>query len=185
VYTAPYWLELTSWSSDGSWLLFTAQPPGRQQDVYAIRADGSDQLIEVAATGIRESGGRFSPNGRLVAYGSEETGVSEVYVVSFPDLSAKQQVSNGSASRPRWSRKGDELFYLKGDTLMVVPVDTSGTLSAGTPRRLFAVPDLDDGYGYDVSPDADRFLVRVKNPEALSLEIHVVTNWFAELRSGQ
>ncbi len=149
--------------------------------MYAVPADGSRQPIEVAATGFREGAGKFSPDGRLLAYGSDETGVTEVYVVSFPDIAAKQQVSNSGGSRPRWSPKGDELFFLKADTLMAVPVDTSGHLTVGTPRPLFAVPDLNAGYGYNVSPDADRFLVRVRNPDALSSKIHVVTNWFEEL----
>ena len=181
VYTAKYWLEVTSWSSDGSWLAFQEQPLGGQNDVYAVLADGSGQPIEVAATGFGESLGTFSPASSLMAYGSDETGVTEVYVVSFPDIAAKQQVSNGGGSRPRWSPKGDELFFLKANTLMVVPVDTSGALTVGTPRALFPIPDLDGGYGYNVSPDADRFLVRVRNPDALSSKIHVVTNWFAEL----
>ena len=66
---------------------------------------------------------------------------------------------------------------------MVVPVDTSGGLTVGTPRPLFAVPDHDSGYGYNVSLDADRFLVRARNPDALSNKIHVVTNWFEELKA--
>jgi serine/threonine-protein kinase len=183
VYTAQYWLELRSWSSDGSWLAFTAQPPGRQGDAYAVRTDGSGQTIEISATGFGESGGRFSPEDRWVAYASNETGSWEVYAVSFPGIAAKQQVSNGGGARPRWSRDGGELFFLKGDTLMVVSVDPGRTLTVGSPRPLFAIPDLDSGYGYNVSPDADRFLVRVRNPDALSKKIHVVTNWVEELET--
>ena len=104
---------------------------------------------------------RISPDGRWLAYTSEESGQFEVYVTSFPNGAGKSPVSSGGGTQPVWARSGRELFYLKGDTLMVVDVDTRSAFRAGTPTLLFQMQSVvqTSGYSYDVSLDGQRFVM--------------------------
>ncbi len=184
VYTHERHVHLTSWSPDGRWLAFFAFDPENQLDIYVVQVDSVENVIPVAVTSASESEARFSPDGRWLAYASDETGSSEVYVVQFPATAGKQQVSIDGGVNPRWSALGDELFFWKGDTLMATRVSTAGWFRRETPRPLFALPDaLPNVGGYDVTADGQRFLVRVKNPDAPAKEIHVVVNWFEELKA--
>jgi coproporphyrinogen III oxidase len=103
-----------------------------------------------------------------------------VYVVSFPEIRGKQQVSTDRGRRPVWSASGDELFFWNGDTLMVAPVSIGALFEAETPRPLFVLPGM--RRGYDVSADGQRFLVHLRNPDAPAREIHVVENWLEVLK---
>jgi hypothetical protein len=136
-------------------------------------------------TAAFEDQARFSPDGRWIAYFSDETGSNEVYVVSFPQIRAWQQVSTGGGMSPRWAADSNELFFWQGKTLMAARVSTGGSFSRETPRPLFEVPDvccLDGVVNYAVTRDGQRFLVRTDNPDAPAKEIHVVLNWFDVLR---
>jgi serine/threonine-protein kinase len=175
----PYEMWLTSWSPDGRWLAFDENRPGNMRDVYVLQVDSVEYLITIVATPAEECCARFSPDGRWLAYQAD----GEVYVVSFPQLGAKRQVSVSGGVNPRWSPAGDELFYWQDSTLMVASVSTDGPFVRGPPRPLFMAPDaLAPEPRYDVAPDARRFLLRVRNPEAPASEIHVVLNWFEALR---
>ncbi len=130
----------------------------------------------------------------MVAYASDLSGVNEIYLERFPDLGERVAVSVGGAMRPRWSPRGDELFYRRyGDgAMMSVPIDTADELALGTSELLFAGdyfvgPRTGETINYDVDPDGERFLMIKPNPGAgpsnfgLS-QIVVVENWFEELR---
>ena len=89
-----------------------------------------------------------------------------------------------SSRTPAWSARNGELFFLKGDTVMATPVSTQPSLEWTTPRALFARPDLAAlDYGFSVSADGRRFLYPARNPDASAREIHVVLNWFEELKA--
>ena len=104
-----------------------------------------------------------------------------MYVVSFPEIRGKRQVSADGGGTPIWSASGDELFFWNGDTLLVSQVSIGASFDAETPRPLFVLPGL--RRGYDVTADGQRFLVNMRNPDAPAREIHVVENWLEELKA--
>jgi Tol biopolymer transport system component len=105
----------------------------------------------------------LSPTGRWLAYVSDERGRDEVYVLSYPEPEAKQQISRDGGREPVWSRDGRELFYRNGDKMMVVDVETGPVFRAGTPRLLFEgryrVSSGGLNQDYDVSPNGQRFVM--------------------------
>ena len=172
-------LWVWSWSPDG-WLAFNEREGGNG-NIYALDADDGETRIDVAVTPYSEWFPQFSPDGRWLAYESDETGRREVYVISFPELGGKKQVSTQGGATPRWSVAGDELFFWQGTTLVVTTVSPGETFNSTFPQRLFEEADMVQTEGYDVSPDGQQFLLMVRNPDALVREIHVVENWFSEL----
>jgi hypothetical protein len=123
----------------------------------------------------------FSPDGRWVAYQSNDTGRYEIYVQSYPGPGGKFPVSSDGGTTPRWARNGRELFYTNGDRMMAVDVELGPTFRATKPRVLFQ-----GRYqaGYDVAPDGQRFLM-VKPPAEAPTQLdklHIVVNWSEELR---
>ena len=126
---------------------------------------------------------RLSPDGRWLAYQSNETGRREVYVQPFPGPGGKRQVSTLGGREPRWARNGQELFYREGNKMMVVGVTTTPIFTASNPRLLFEGRFIDGAKTYDVAPDGQRFLVvRPSEQEITATQIHVVLNWFEELK---
>lgn len=125
---------------------------------------------------------KFSPDGRYVAYLSNESGRDELYVTRFPAGGRRWTVSNNGALQPRWSPNSRELFYVERDTLMAVPVRTTPEFSAKAPVPLFAHPGFGSSWdpNYDVAAGGDRFLVPedITGPNNKRL-IHVVQNWIA------
>jgi serine/threonine-protein kinase len=131
----------------------------------------ASQFIKAEAT--------FSPNGRWVAFQSNDTGRDEVYVMPYPGPGGKSQVSTDGGTSPRWSHSGRELFYRNGDKMMAVDVETATTFRAGTPKMLFQKAGA-----YDVSADGKRFLLvtPVARSQSQTNEMDVVVNWFRELQ---
>jgi serine/threonine-protein kinase len=159
---------------------------------------GSERRTEpLIQTPFTELNGEISPDGRWLAYESDESGQREVYVRPFPDVSGgRWQVSTGGGTRPLWARNGQELFYMAvtGDeaTLMSVRVDRGTTWQPGAPAKLFAgrffftdaQGAIGEGRTYDVSPDGRRFLM-IKSSDtdaSVSRNIVVVQNWIEELK---
>jgi hypothetical protein len=132
------------------------------------------------ATRFAETDGRISPDARWLAYASNESGRSEVYVQSLADASSRYRVSTGGGSRPGWARNGKELFFVAGDVLQSVSLESgSGTaLDASTPRDLFHLPAAAD---YAVARDG-RILAAVGVDERPLASATVVLNWTSELR---
>jgi Tol biopolymer transport system component len=141
-----------------------------------------------------EAGARFSPDGRWLAYTSNESGRLEVYVQPFPGPGGKWQISTEGGTEPVWNPNGRELFYRDAENkMMAVDVSQSRdsnravSLSAGRPRMLFEgpyEPSTTNVANYDVSPDGRRFLMlkAVEQQGQAATEIHVVLNWFEELK---
>jgi Tol biopolymer transport system component len=127
--------------------------------------------------------GRFSPDGRWVAFQSNRNGQYEIWVLPFPAGAADPiRVSVRGGTQPRWPRQGHELFYIDGDNrLMAVEVSTAGGFRASTPSPLFRIrPSGVDSY--DVTLDGKRFLVAMPEDEASSKPATVVLNWSATMR---
>ena len=123
-----------------------------------------------------------------VAYVSDESGRNEIYVREFPGGLGTQLVSLKGGTAPRWSAKGDELFYVAGDTLMAVSVKLAPRFAAGLPQPLFTAAKAglarSEGFSYDVAADGRRFVVvrTLSRPERHAV---VVENWLAKVAAGR
>ena len=124
----------------------------------------------------------ISPDGRWLAYRSNESGQDQIYVERFPDLGDRVQISTEGGQAPLWSSDGQELFYRDADAMMRVEMDMGPPFRAGLPERLFEGPFLNNvSRNYDVTRDGTRFLM-IKVPGlATRPRIHVVRNWEQEL----
>ena len=176
----------SDWSPDGRELLTESNFPNTGWDIWTWPVDPSGKPAPFLATEHREFFARYSPDGQWVAYYSDESGKREVYVRPRSGSGGKYQVSSQGGSDPSWSRNGKELFYLtiQGE-LMVVDVSTTPSFRAGTPRRLFraALPRGLDGPQYSVTPDGQRILVCMPNPETSVPPTTVIVNWTSRLKS--
>jgi serine/threonine protein kinase len=130
---------------------------------------------------------QFSPDGQWMAYASNETGSTEIYVSPFPSINGKWQVSSGGGQEPRWRQDGKELFYLSADgTIMAVAVTTGTSFKAASPVTLFQshrpqpVSSQDD-FSYDVSSDGQRFLIATKVVEANAAPLSILLNWASQM----
>ncbi|MCM3905204.1 MAG: serine/threonine-protein kinase [Pyrinomonadaceae bacterium] len=165
----------TAVNSQGTWdLWYTAIETGAKPEPFLI-------------TPTDESSPEFSPDGSYVAYVSNESDQNEVYIKPFPNGEGKWRVSTGGGGLPHWSRRGNELFFVAGNDLIVVPVRTKPALALGTPQKLFSREgiraDRPEGTldSYDVTPDGQHF-VMLEGAEAPNERrvLNVVQNWFAE-----
>ena len=174
----------TDWSPDGRHILYSALAGKPRNDVWVLPLEGERKPFPFLETEFNESFGRFSPNGKWIAYASNASGRYEVYVRGFPKSGGQWMVSNSGANRPRWRRDGKELFYLTPDRkLMVVEVNAAGaTFEVGQPRALFqtSAADLPNYVDlYDVTAGGKRFLVNTALEDATASPITVVQNWAA------
>jgi serine/threonine-protein kinase len=180
VFSGTTHLHPSSWSPDGRALVLNELTFGMGFDVRVLSVDGKGTRLVATGPGT-QANGVFSPDGRWVAFQSDETGRSEVYAVSFPELGGKRQISTEGGVTPKWAPDGSALFYRNGRRLITVPVSLRPSLSWGPPRTLFET----DATEFEVAPDGTRFLLLVPNPEANHSEIHIVLNWFQELKQRE
>ena len=178
--TAPQSLEgsrglPTDMSRDGRWLLMGRDSAGglTQRDIWLYDIQTKSQRVWLATEFVEEQG-RFSPDGNWIAYTSDSSGQSEIYVRSRDGAGKAQLVSLGGGSHARWRRDGRELYFLgPGDEMMAVDITPgANAVTVGKPRRLFTVPlnDITRSFfaPYDVAPDGERFLLNVPDrPSAL------------------
>jgi serine/threonine-protein kinase len=173
----------SSVSPDGHSLAFIRQSESGG-DIYALSLEGDPQPRPVVKTSGYDGGGQFSPDGRWMAYASNESSQFEVYLRPYPGPDRKIQVSTQGGTHPKWNSNGKELFYRVGNKMMVVDVSTSPDLTLSQPRVLFeqryAFGSAQTIPNYDVSPDGQRF-VMVKDDSA-SGRVNIVLNWFEELK---
>lgn len=178
----------TDWSLDGRFILYENRDPKTKADLWVLPLEGDRQPFPLLQTEFNEQQARFSPNGKWVAYTSDESGTTQVYVQSFPASGNKWQVSTGGGDQPRWRRDGRELFYLAADgKLVAVEVKTDGTFEAGVPKPLFELhsPTVAGPFAisYAATADGQRFLVlRSAVEQASTTPITVVVNWAAEVK---
>ena len=175
----------TDWSRDGRFILFNSVDPKSAYDVWALSVSDHQQL-SIAKSSFEERDGQFSPDGRWVAYSSNESGRFEVYVQGFPAPREKLLVSPNGGGQPRWRRDGRELFYVAPDSrLMAVPVTltTQARPDIGTVSPLFVARlagDVVPGGNkqqYAVSSDGQRFLMNVATEDRPLTPITVILHW--------
>jgi len=171
----------SDWSPDGTLVTLTAFRPGSGADILVYSFETGEVRTHLE-TKHDEQLAAFSPDGRWLAYESDESGVNEIYVQAFPGPGGKWQVSNGDAVMPTWRANGRELFYMGADHLMAVPVETAGTFRHDTPVELFEVSEIIRAAGsptFDVTPDGERFLFMVPQEDETAEEatVTLVQGW--------
>ena len=178
-----------AWSPDNRFILFIHYDPKTQTewDEWMLPTFGDRKPRPYIQTPFNDEGAAFAPDGRWVAYSSNESGKVESYVQSFPAAGSRIQISNSGGGEVRWRRDGRELFYIGLDQeLRAVEIKVTGnTLTAGVPQRLFQTdvnPLRDMRNHYDVSADGQRFLFAVPTQKASAATVNVVVNWTADLK---
>jgi serine/threonine-protein kinase len=178
----------TTWTPDGKTLIYHRNDhPETAWDVMALEPGEAGEPRVLLGTRFIEAQADISPDGRWLAYVSDESGRFEVYVRSYPDLERKWQISSDGGAEPVWSPDGRELFYRdeEGRVMTVVPITIEPDFSPGRPELLFEgeyVPSPGFGRNYDVAPDGRSFvMVEQVLPEDIEAELQVVVNWFTEL----
>jgi eukaryotic-like serine/threonine-protein kinase len=174
-----------SLSSDDRFVLFTAYDEVNKWDVWAAPLFGDRKPFLYVHTPANEDSAQFSPDGKWVAYVSDQSGRQEVYVRSFPiEVAGKWQISFEGAKQPRWRKDGKELFYLTLDKkLMSAEIKTTNGFEVGTPRLLFeteVAPDLLNGWNsrqYFPADNGQRFLINKIVNNTTPSEITVLLNW--------
>src|SRR5262245_6337564 len=169
-----------SFSPDGKLLAFLDLGPSTGLDLWILPLEGDRKPFVFLKTPFNEHQASFSPDGKWIAYTSNESGRDEVYVASYPGPGGRVQISTDGGVNPVWSPTGRELFYRKGEKMHAVPIEAKPALVVGRPSVLF------EGKfepGYDVAPDGQRFvMVRQSDEQAAPQQIQVLLGWFDELK---
>jgi eukaryotic-like serine/threonine-protein kinase len=170
---------------DGTILFAERSREGPGSDLWTLSPDGKAAPLVVSAAS--KVAGEYSPDGRLLAYVSDESGAYQVYLRSIANAADVVTVSSAGGVEPKWSPDGKELFYRLGDAFFAVSVSTAGRIAVGDERKLFETPAAFGRYsnhaGYSVSPDGRRFLILRPDRRAIPTQINVVLNWFEELKA--
>jgi Tol biopolymer transport system component len=166
---------------DGTLLFLDFQSPAGAGDLWTLSPDGN-KASPVRVTPFDEIDADFSPDGHWIAFESNESGQSEVYVQRYPEGGNRIRVSNGGGIAPRWSHDRKELFYVTGDAMVALAVSPDGSIST-TPKRLFDRSGFYVGrfHSYDVSSDGKQFLMIRRDPESAPRQLNVILNWSEEL----
>lgn len=180
---------LGSWSRDGRHILFEKNSGAKTRfDLWVLPITGDPTPFPYLETEFLETHAQFSPDGRWVAYTSDESGRAEVYIQSFPIGNGKWQVSTAGGDQSQWSADGKELFYIGADrNLMAVSIVGSTTLEIGRPEVLFLTNTpltgiTDDRNNYVPAHDGRRFLVNTLDETRSAQPLTFVLNWAAELK---
>ncbi|MEO8348759.1 MAG: hypothetical protein ABI610_07590, partial [Acidobacteriota bacterium] len=182
-----------SWSPDTRVVAFTQVDAVTGPDAYVM--DMADQRPRpLARSAFAEGSPRFSPDGKWIAYTSNEAGRNEIYAQPYPGPGPKIQISNEGGTDAVWNPRGGELFYRNGDKMMIVEVSTSPTLTVSKPRVLWeghyshgtsascGAPGPTSS-NYDVTPDGQRFImIRDEDQDAVPTTVNVVLGWATELK---
>ena len=173
--------------ADGT-VLYLEIGPKTGRNLWTLSPDGKTSRLPFASS--KESDAEFSPDvsggTRWVAYSSEESGRSEIYVQSYPAGTNRIPISSGGGVMPRWSHDGKELFYVTGDAIVSVGIAPNGSFGAG--RKLFDASNyfinrFNQFNSYDVSPDGTRFLMIQRDPASVPRQLNVILNWTDEMAS--
>ncbi len=172
--------KVQSWSKDGT-LLFAALSPETQQDLVGVTTSGDPKAVPYLTERFNENLGRFSPDGRWVAYVSDEAGTNDVYVRSFPTPDRKHRVTTDGGTAVTWNAAGTQLLIVGSDgrQLKVADVKAGPALSIGIPKVVGALPA--DAIAWDASRDLQRLLVSMPARGSAGLSLTVVTNWTSAL----
>ncbi|HSB63604.1 MAG TPA: hypothetical protein VLJ18_05525, partial [Thermoanaerobaculia bacterium] len=180
----------TSFSPDGSALLVQTYNYSHTNladtrwETHILSLTGERKLRPFLQTKFNIADAHFSPDGRWVAYWSNESGPGQVFVQAYPPPGPKWQISTDGGEQPCWSRSGCELFYRNGNRMMAVGVELKPTFRAGRPQSLFEGSYYSFGLSgsYDVAPDGRFLMIRPDPEESGPAHVKVVLNWFEEVK---
>lgn len=174
----------SSVSPNGTTLLYSRRGPAGVSLTYALSLDGRGTSRPYSQSASQMIDSEFSPDGQWVAYTSNESGREEVYVQPFPGPGGKWMISTGGGNSPRWSRNGHELFYVNGNKMMSVAVETKPTFKAATPELLFQNGSYIGIANYDIAPDGEHLLMVAtqEDENATPNQLNIVLNWTEELK---
>lgn len=180
----------SGWSADGRFIAYTlgaAAVLPLRFDVWVLPLFGDRKPFPLAQSAFNETSGVFAPDGRWIAYTSDEGGQPDVYVQPFPTTGGgRYQVSKDGGAYPVWRADGKELFYLVTDgTLMAVPIDAAGQFNAGVPQALFltgAARFNNSEQVYAVTKDGKRVLVNARPQQSGATPLTVLVNWTAAIQ---
>jgi len=180
-----YGVDRPQYSPDGKYMTYMRVKDGHAVSIMAKPLAGGEPITVLSSPGLQATLPEYhvSPNGKWIAYVSDETGKYEVYLAPFPKGEGKWQVSNGNSTAPTWRRDGKELYYLTvGGELFAVDIGESGNeVQLGTPKSLFRANIAPMGTLYDVAPDGQSFIVQVLG-EGSREPLNLVTDWMTELK---
>ena len=186
LYQSKNWCISEDWSPNGEYIIFSEVDPNTKYDLWILPLNEPNKAFPFVKTDANESNAKFSPDGKWIAYSSDESGRPEVYVQSFRrELAGKWQASTNGGFTPKWSRDGKELFYLSSNNqVMSSEVKLSTTFEINVPRALFsihpyAIPRIGLGTGseaFEPAPDGRRFAVHAPLRSSPP-NITIVLNW--------
>jgi eukaryotic-like serine/threonine-protein kinase len=176
-----------SWSTDGRYIAYERQdiPSRMDSDIWILPLFGDKKPFPFLQSSFNETHAAFAPDGKWLAYTSDESGTNSVYIVPFPKGNGKWQVSTNGGREAHWRRDGKELFYISADQkLMSVDIHENGpSLVIGNPQPLMQLnPAVVPGTTYDASGDGSKFIVLSLTQEVTAEPITLVTNWTALLQ---
>ena len=178
-------IEAMGWSPDGTVISGHVLAEGTSWDVVTFPTGGGELTSHVSGEFV-EAWGNFSPDGRYLAYASNETGRYEIYLMTYPDAAGKWQVSSDGGTEPFWRGDGRELFYISVDRrLMAVDMTPGDPIGIGTPHKLFDAPvprSLATRNRFVPAADGQRFLLIANLQQEDVSPITVVLNWTSELQ---
>jgi serine/threonine-protein kinase len=187
-----------SWSGDGKWLCYSPTSHETGADIWVISIEEDRVAKPLIATPFQEFNPSFSPDGRWIAYVSDESGQPEIYVQPFPTTGQKWKLSENGGDTPEWSADSRTIYFLGGNNIMSVSIEADPSFAPGRAKSLLKIEHADVQY-FDVYPDGKRFIVMGPNrdidgsgpvitPGALhrifptiTPELRVVVNWFEDL----
>jgi Tol biopolymer transport system component len=177
----PLYQGITDWSRDGRYLM-VEQGPGVNVQLWVVPMFGDQKPFPYTKSSAQERDGSFSPDGRWVAYMSNETGRPEIFVAPFPWTGAKWQVSNGGGADARWRADGKELYYFDFTGIAAAEVDGKGSeFKVGGTKPLFRLSVKSLSREYAPTHDGQRFIA-IAASEGASQSLTLVQNWTAELK---
>ena len=174
--------NVEDWSRDTRWMVYNEAVPNNSDDLVILPLD-SRKPIDFLRTRFQEDKGRFSPDGKWLAYQSDESGRAEVYIQPFPPIGEKWQISNDQGGQPQWRGDGKELYYsvftIPSRMMAVSIVAKDHTLHAGIPHLLFQALMQESGARnrWVVTPDGQKFLAVVPARDNLTDGFRVIVNW--------
>jgi Tol biopolymer transport system component len=183
---AGYSHNATSISPDGRWLAFTESHAETKTDIWVLPLQGDRRPVAFLNTTSSEHSAAFSPDGQWIAYVSDESGREEVLISAFPGPGPRKEISTGGGEMPLFSHDGRTLFYRSGNHVMAADIVTRPTLTSSAPRVAFDMPWGVAAAGlpnFAITETGDALLaVKDAEREPGPPKVHVVVNWFEELR---
>jgi hypothetical protein len=174
--------EFYGFTPDGREVIFARKNKDTGWDLYAAAVEGDHKPRPLVEAPFDQRNACLSPNGKWLAYVSDESGQSEVFVQSMSDPGVRAQISSEGGTDPRWMRSGSEMLFLAKDRVMSVKFAPGGALNPGKPTLFFE--DKREWGGYDVAPDGRLVVAREADAKGTGSAINVVLEWFDELKRG-